>query len=127
MLLKKWMFYIFMTDGPSLFTGFKINNYYKYLLYLCGIIFILSLFLEVKGLNQAYVRHISFWVIVVSLGIWLMDTMLDVINTNSFNSIGSTDGLTDKEYRKKGRILFRLNYGIQIVAWISLFSFLFML
>jgi len=69
-----------MTQIQEFFKGMKLNTYYKYLLYLSGIIFILSLFFEVKGVDAGFVRNNSFWIIIVALVTWAFDEFVQNIN-----------------------------------------------
>ena len=62
-----------MTNLPEFFKGFKITNYYQYILYISGVVLLFSLFLDVKELNDLNVRKTAFWAIVSSLGIWLFE------------------------------------------------------
>ena len=74
-----------MAETPS-FSGLKITNYYKYILYLCGVIFILSLFFEVKDFSNEYVRNIAFWVLITSLSIWFIQYSIYIYNKDTEHS-----------------------------------------
>jgi len=70
-----------MLNIENPFKNLKINCYYKYLLVLFGIIFIITLFFDVKGFHSEYLQKISIWIILISAGIWLMEEMFSKINT----------------------------------------------
>lgn len=72
-----------MTNLPELFKGLSLNVYYKVIIYIAGIIFILSLFLEVPEINISYVRKVTFWAIVISMGYWFLDDFI-IAHINSY-------------------------------------------
>ena len=115
-----------MNQIPSLFTGLKITNYFKYILYLSGIILILSLFLDVKGLDNSYIRHIAFWTTVVAIGVWLVDDFVGGLNNYFHTSTEFPRGMSSNEYKKIAKWLLIFNYGFHIIVWIVLFVFLFL-
>jgi len=102
-----------MTDVNPSFSGLKITNYYKYILYLSGVILVLTLFLEPKGVNAAWLRHISFWVIIAGLIIWFFKSILDRIYTYSDNA---------EDYILHISIV---DYAFQIVVWFLVWTNLF--
>ena len=65
-----------MGEVSSLFTGLKISNYYKYFLYVAGVILIVSLFFEAKGVSNAWLRHVAFWTVITGLLIWFLDSYI---------------------------------------------------
>lgn len=70
---------------PNLFGGLKIDNIYKYLLYLGGVILILSIFFDTKQVDILAVRKASFSLVVLSLAIWLIHNfILDLMDYHTF-------------------------------------------
>jgi len=109
----------------ELFQGLRLTVYYKYLLYLCGIILILSLFFEVKGISVSYVRHVSFWVIVVALGIWWFDKFMGFVNqaVHSYY-LKNSDHKEMEDYYVKANWLGGINHFVQLIVWIITFVIL---
>jgi len=60
--------------------GMRINCYYKYLLYLAGVILVLSFFVEVKSFDVSLLRTAAFGTIVISVGIWICDDVIGKLN-----------------------------------------------
>ncbi len=117
-----------MQNIPEFFNGLKLNNYYKYLLYLAGIILILSLFLEVKGLDLDRVRQIAFWIVAVSLGVWFFEDVIQKINELVYNFYLRKSSIcqsTMESYYKftRGLVIFSLIF--QTFVWIITFLILF--
>lgn len=113
-----------MPDIPELFKGMKITNYYKYILYLSGIVLIISLFFDTKEISNAYVRHIAFWTIIASLALWFLDTIISNVNTNLYEDYVVRKN--NKEYYFKiVKWLGRINYSIHIIAWALVLLFVF--
>jgi len=69
-----------MPDIPASFSGLKITNYYKYILYVAGVILILSLFVDAKGVDNERLRNISLWVVISGLGIWLLADFIGFVD-----------------------------------------------
>ena len=110
-----------MTNIPDLFNGLKISNYFKYLLYLCGLILIMSLFFEVKQIDVDYVRHISFWVIIISLAIWIFDDIIGKTNRFVYEHYieqASHNRKNIYDYYKFARGLVIFSYVFQIIIWL---------
>ncbi len=105
-----------MAELPELFKGLRINNYYKYLLYLAGIILILSLFIELKNVNVVRVRYVSFWIIVVGLGVWIFDEIMEKINLAVYeHHIQHNKSL--KYYYSVAVFLYFTSIIIQVIVW----------
>lgn len=68
-----------MVSG-ELFKDLRLTSYYKYLLYLFGIILILSFFLDVKNIDVYLLRRVALWIIAGGLGIWLIEEIFEKIN-----------------------------------------------
>ncbi len=56
----------------GLLDNLAINNWYKFLLYIGGVILILSMFLEPKGITIMQVRTFSIRTIILSLIVWIV-------------------------------------------------------
>ena len=117
-LNKLSIYCLYMAEVPELFKGLRITSYYKYLLYFCGIIFILSLFLELKGINVNDVRRACFWVIVVSLGVWFLEDIEYLINRRMYEHYIRKSGRDMEEYYTSITAITSMSYVIQIVAWV---------
>jgi len=60
----------------GLLENLAIKNWYRFLLYIGGVILILSLFLEPKGIEASRVRSFAIWTILLNLGLWILDDFL---------------------------------------------------
>jgi len=109
----------------NLFQGLRINNYYKYLLYLFGIIFVGSLFFTVNKIDLQYLRKLSFTIIIFSSSIWFIEGMLDIINKFLYEK--SIDEDDREKYKKNIHIIAIIYFVYQIIGWISIFYFLYSL
>ena len=63
------------TAKVGILENLKITSFYKYALYLAGIVLILSLFVQVKTFDASLVSKASFVFIIASLVIWGIDEM----------------------------------------------------
>lgn len=87
-----------MAETPNMMQGMNINQFYKYILYLAGVILTLSLFWEVKGIDLDYIRKASFTFIVVGIIIWICDKIRESI----FNYYASMEEREEiDEYKAK--------------------------
>ena len=60
-----------MVEPSGIISGFKVTNYYKFILYIAGVILILSFFVQApEGMNNFKIRNAAFWIIVAGLLIW---------------------------------------------------------
>jgi hypothetical protein len=56
----------------SLLENLDIKNWYRFLLYIGGVILILSMFLEPKGITINQMRTFSINTIILSLSVWII-------------------------------------------------------
>ena len=103
-----------MIESTPGFSGFKISNYYKYILYLAGVILVLSLFLPVQGLDNSYIRHIAFWIVMAGLLNWFISGIVEKINDYIYK-------YDSYHYRKNYRELIIIFYMIQVAIWSIVF------
>lgn len=116
-----------MTNIPEFFKGLRITSYYKYILYIAGIIFLLSLFLDFKELNMSYVRKLSFWAIIVSLADWFLeDGIIVKINNYMYEDQLRRIDKDPREYNKNAFVLSIVNVMIQGLGWL-IFIYVFIL
>ncbi len=73
-----------MVEAPITIEGFKITKWYKYLLYIAGVVLILSFFFDVKGLEVSAVRQFALNTVFLGLFFWILDDILEII-TNVIN------------------------------------------
>ncbi|MFB0514625.1 MAG: hypothetical protein ACETVQ_03515 [Candidatus Bathyarchaeia archaeon] len=59
----------------DVFDKLTMRDWYRYLLYVSGILLILVMFLDAK-IEQAKIIHFSIWTIGISCFIWIIDTTL---------------------------------------------------
>lgn len=111
-----------MPEIPELFKGLRITNYYRYLLYLCGTIFILSLFLDIKIVDANHVRHILLWVIIAALGIWFFEDRLEKVNRYAYEYF--LKQYTMDKYYNFAFILVSISSIVQIIVWVIVLYFL---
>src|SRR4030067_2196552 len=68
----------------GLLDNLAIKNWYRFLLYIGGVILILSMFLEPKGITIIQVRTFSIRTIILSLIVWIayeiFDNQIDIMN-----------------------------------------------
>ena len=98
----------------------KIDNYFKYILYLAGFILLLTLFLDIKYFDIYYLRKICFWAISFSLLIWILKDLVDNLNNILYERIlhsGKDMGL----YYELGSYLIVFFFIIQFIIWILYF------
>lgn len=105
-----------VNDTTSMFHGLRINAYYKYLLYLCGTIFIISLFFDVKGLNPTVVRRVSYRTIIISLITWISQDIIERYLAVKEMSL-QTDHALDMDYVKTAKETVTASYVIQLIIW----------
>ena len=70
-----------MVEPQNIFQGMTINKFFKYVLYLAGIILILSLFIEVKGIDANFIRKASFVFVIIGLVLWIINDLLDNVSS----------------------------------------------
>lgn len=104
-----------MIESTPGFSGFKISNYYKYILYLAGVILVLSLFVPVQGLDNSYIRHIAFWVVMAGLLNWFISGIVEKINDYTYKYSSSYN------YKKNFKEIIIIYYMIQIIIWGTVF------
>lgn len=106
-----------MGEASSLFTGLKISNYYKYILYISGVILIVSLFFEAKGVSNQWLRHVAFWTVIAGLLIWFVEYLLRFIE----DYMVSDDRISDDYYIFYDSVMFVFFIILQIIVWIFVF------
>ena len=108
-----------MPDISPGFAGLKITNYYKYILYVAGVILILSLFVPAQGIDNERLRHIAFLVVLGGLGIWFLKTIVDFI-INYLDYLVRNNELDKNSGNAIGLGLRISEYIVQISIWIIL-------
>ena len=110
------------------FKNMKITSYYKYLLVLFGIAFLISLVYEVKGFNSKEIQKISLWIIGASVVVWILeDGLIKAINNYLFEAYIKTHSAIDRSKKEKLKYdrqvfsLFILDIIIQVIIWIFVF------
>jgi hypothetical protein len=98
-----------MTEPTSMLPGFTINRTYKFVVYISAVVLVFSLFFDAKGINNQWLRHVSFWTMIAGLGIWFTGNFLSVIYGK------------DDENALLGFLIF------QGIVWAIIFFFLFFL
>jgi len=108
----------------GLLENFAIKNWYRFLLYLGGVILILSLFLEPKGVEISRLRSFSFYTVVLGLVVWIIDDILYKIGDYQ-EYLYENDRLYESQYEEVGKTIVAMRYLIYIVAliyWIFFIS-----
>lgn len=98
-----------MVEMPSPLENFKINSWYKYLLYVFGIILILSFFVEPVNVNISALRQFSLNTITLGIWFWVLEGI--------FTGIGN---YYDDEARAKSWSRSRVN---DTIISISIFGY----
>jgi uncharacterized protein with PQ loop repeat len=62
----------------GLFEKLKLKDWYKYMLYVSGILLILVMFLDAK-IEQSKIIEFSLWTIGISCFVWICDSILTTI------------------------------------------------
>ncbi len=100
-----------MVTSPNI-SGMKITNYYKYILYVAGVILILSFFVEApEGMSNFKIRNTAFWIIVAGIIIWAYDVYVFKL----FAEIFFDNRSLNNDYFWTNYIIFLI---IQAVIWI---------
>ena len=101
-----------MVTTPGI-SGFKITNYYKFILYISGVILILSIFVDSPGINNEEIRDVAFWVIVAGLLVWIIEDIIYSID----DFLKGKKSVSQSEYNFYGMLLFILIHFIQFIIW----------
>lgn len=109
---------------PELFKGLKIRDYYRYILYVSGVILIFSLFFETKGFDNLTIIQSSIVVIIAGLFTWFLDTIIGMTG-NNFHEAIYVQQQDSKKYWKYMKILSVLNYSLQFIIWLLVAYYLF--
>ena len=110
-----------MGEASSLFTGLKISNYYKYILYIAGVILIVSLFFEAKDVNNQWLRHVAFWTIITGLLIWFLDSYFIHMLLESVDYLRQRRDISVESADIWTYIILIGFWIFQILAWIRIF------
>ncbi|HIH45045.1 MAG TPA: hypothetical protein HA257_08245 [Candidatus Methanoperedenaceae archaeon] len=97
----------------GLLDNFAIKNWYRFLLYIGGVILILSMFLEPKGITIVQVRTFSIHTIILCLIVWII---YDIFSTK-------IERMNEYYIKNHETELIILKYLISFVAlfiWIAL-------
>ncbi|HLG23987.1 MAG TPA: hypothetical protein VI564_03610 [Candidatus Nanoarchaeia archaeon] len=110
---------------------FKIRSYYQYLLYIGGLVLILALFVEVKGIDNLAVIKVASLVILTSSFIWIFESGVGHIGNYWYES-SIHRGINTmpphnirEEYNKKSFYLAVTNIVVQTILWASFIYFVF--
>ena len=101
-----------MAEASGVISGFKITNYYKFILYVAGVILILSLFVDAPGIDNKILREKAFWVVLAGIIVWAIDDILCAIESYLKDS---TMSKTDYEFWDK--VLVAIFLVIQFSIW----------
>lgn len=97
---------------PELFKGFKINKYYKFIGYLFGIVFILTLFIDPSRKDIESLRTLSLWFIIGAMSSWFIERA-------TYYALGIVDGVFYKRQDENffGTLVLVGSIGLQIYVW----------
>lgn len=111
-----------MTDvNLGLFENFAVKNWYRFLLYLGGVILILSLFLEPKGIDIHNMRTFSSYTIILFIIVWIIEDIIYKIgNFSEYENRNYPDIFVNK-----ARTLNIFRYIISFIALLVWSSWLF--
>ncbi|RLI79153.1 hypothetical protein DRP05_04970 [Archaeoglobales archaeon] len=108
----------------GLLETLAIKNWYRFLLYIGGVILILSLFLEPKGIEISRLRAFSLHTIVLSLILWAIEDIKNKIG-DYIEYLHQNDRIDDSQYDEWAMVILTVWYLINIVAliiWILFIS-----
>lgn len=101
-----------MSDkAPNLFSNLNLTNWYKYLLYIAGVLLILGVVFGVK-IASVEVVPFSFWTIILMTVLWIYDEAASLIKYDA-------EWYSFKKWRIALHIIFFLLWVL--VAAITLF------
>jgi hypothetical protein len=66
--------------AESILSNFKINTPLKFILYVSAIIFIGSLFVNIKGYDLARLQYISLRIIILGVIFWFIKELLETVS-----------------------------------------------
>lgn len=90
----------------GLLENLALNNWYKFLLYMGGVMLIISMFLEPKGITTSQLRSFSIYTIILSLIVWIVYDRLN----------GYANYMDKYEYERSRSGIIFVNYLIAFVA-----------
>lgn len=105
----------------SILENFALKNWYRFLLYLGGVMLILSLFLEPKGIDIQHIRTFSFYTIILFVLVWIIDDILYKIGDFSEYENRNMGHI----YLEDLRTLYIIRYIISFIALLVWSYFLF--
>ena len=68
-----------MVEPSGLLSGFKITTSYKYILYIAGVILILSLFIDAPNIDNKIIKDTAIYVIGAGLLLWFIHQLVNII------------------------------------------------
>jgi hypothetical protein len=106
-----------MVSTPGI-SGFKITNYYKYILYVSGVILILSFFVKApEGMSNFKIRDTAFWIIVGGLIIWISDELINSIDDYYLDEY-KRHKISEYDFDIIDLTLVIIYLGIQVIVWL---------
>ena len=106
-----------MVEPGGIISGFKITNSYKYILYIAGVILILSLFVDAQDFDNAKLRNISIVIIIAGIFLWWIDSFFHTISVAI-----SEDKTVTADTFLLYVVTIKLGFiAIQIITWIVVF------
>jgi hypothetical protein len=71
-------------DAPSLLDNLSLRNWYKYLLYLAGVLLVLAIIVGSK-IPENNVISFSLWTIFLCIILWIIDGVLGAVKIDEYN------------------------------------------
>ena len=109
-----------MGEASGLFTGFRITNYYKFILYLAGVILILSLFVDAVDFDNVKLRVIAFEIVLAGLLIWFIKTITGSLK-DWFLYYKDKRTISTDAVETYLMIFFAIEIMIQVIIWLIIF------
>lgn len=106
-----------MAESPKVdvLSGLKLNNFYKYFLYVFGVILILSMFWGSYGLDVNVLRGVSVTIIIICSFVWFLDNIIGKAfdyYRDRFHERGDNSAI------EKAKALWVFNYFIYFISLI---------
>jgi hypothetical protein len=98
----------------GLFEKLSLRHWYKYLLYISGILLILAVFLDLK-IEQNKVIDFSLWTIGLSLFLWILDDVFRA--TSDYYDEQRVEGDSIREEQKTVIIIREVIHVIVLIIW----------
>ncbi len=107
----------------EILNNLKIDNYYKFILYMSGICILFSLFVGSPIVDNTLILKVSISCAIGGLIAWLVDTFFGRVNNAVYENCIREHN--QKKYHKIGKIFLFLNFSIHSILWLIIVIYIF--